>query len=246
MWKVVCMVQAVLIEDEEATRDFVKKNLVAEFAKNKEQLVLETYEDGRDFLKILGDAYHYDVLFLDIEMPGIDGLTLAKRIRTSMPHVLLVFVSGRDRYVFKSFEVQPFRFIRKQEFLKQAPDLVRDLLGAIRTATRRAIYLTEPGTGDIYSFDVNSLLYVEARRKECRVVADTGASMIRCPFRAIAEQLEPWRFIQCHRSYLVNWRAIYRIGRSEILLTSGESIPLSRGMRENVHREFMRIVEEES
>lgn len=64
-----------------------------------------------------------------------------------MPHVLLVFVSGRDQYVFKSFEVQPFRFIRKQEFLEQLPDLVGDLLHAIHANGRRAIYLTEPGTG---------------------------------------------------------------------------------------------------
>lgn len=240
------MIQAVLIEDDETTRGFMRKHLVSEFAKHNEQLVLETYEDGTGFLKTLGDAYHYDVLFLDIEMPGMDGLTLARRIRVSMPHVLLVFVSGREQYVFKSFEVQPFRFIRKQEFLEQLPDLAADLLRAIRSSSKRVIYLTEPGTGDIYSFDVNSLLYVEARRKECRVVTDAGASMIRCPFRALAEQLEPWRFIQCHRSYLVNWRAIYRIGRSEVLLSSGESIPLSRGLRERVHKEFMQVIEEES
>ena len=228
------MIQAVLIEDDETTRGFMRKHLVSEFAKNNEQLVLETYEDGTGFLKTLGDAYHYDVLFLDIEMPGMDGLTLARRIRVSMPHVLLVFVSGREQYVFKSFEVQRFRFIRKQEFLEQLPDLAADLLRAIRSSSKRVIYLTEPGTGDIYSFDVYSLLYVEARRKECRVVTDAGATMIR------------WRFIQCHRSYLVNWRAIYRIGRSEVLLSSGESIPLSRGLRERVHEEFMQVIEEES
>jgi len=240
------MVQAVLIEDDEPTRSFMSKHLASEFANNNERLVLETHENGTSFLKTLGDSYHYDVLFLDIEMPGMDGLTLARKIRVSMPHVLLVFVSGRDQYVFKSFEVKPFRFIRKQEFLDQLPDLVDSLLREIRSNSKRIIYLTEPGTGDIYSFDVASLQYVEARRKECRVATDMGATMIRCPFRAIAEQLEPWRFIQCHRSYLVNWRAIYRIGRSEVLLASGESIPLSRGLRERVHKEFIHVIEEES
>ena len=239
------MVHAVLVEDDDTTREFLKRALTDEFSRKSEQVMIETYADGMGFLRTLGDAYHYDVLFLDIEMPGMDGLAVAKRIRATMPHALLVFVSGKDQWVFRTFEVQPFRFIRKEDFAAELPKLASDLLQAIRSNNRHTIYLTEPASGDIYSFDVNALLYVEARRKECRVVTDVAETMLRCPLRSMMGQLEPWNFIQCHRSYLVNWRAIYRIGKTGIRLTNGEEIPLSRGSRERVQQEFMRIVERE-
>lgn len=239
------MVQAVLIEDDDATRDYLEHALVEEFARRNERLWVATYADGPSFLRTLGDSYHVDVLFLDIEMPGMDGLTLAKRIRTIMPHVLLVFVSGREQWVFRTFEVQPFRFVRKQTFRSELPDLVSALISALASTRQRVIYLTEPGTEDIFSFDVSALHYVEARRKECRVVADSGETMLRCPLKVLREQLEPWDFIQCHRSYLVNWRSIYRVGKTEIVLANGEMIPVSRGLRDQVRQEFMRVVERE-
>ena len=236
------MYQAVIIEDDPDTRDFLKKYLIASFSARQEDLRLETYPNGESFCKAAGDSSHYDIFFLDIEMPGINGLALASRIRTLMPHALIVFISGEEQWVFQAFEVQPFRFIRKQDFLARLPNLTEDLLARLSEDNRRIICLTEPGTGDLYSFDIQSLLYAEAQRKDCRLVSTGSETILRCPFRLIREQLRPWHFLQCHRSYLVNWRAIYQIGRTEIRLTNGEILPLSSSLSERIHKEFLEIV----
>lgn len=239
------MVQAVLVEDECNTRQFIAEQLKIEFSRQNEELQIAAYESGERFWQVLQEYYHYDILFLDIEMPGIDGIALAEKIRKIMPHMLLVFISNQEQLVFKSFEVQPFRFIRKQEFMAQLPHLTMDLLEKIREENRRVIYLTEPGTGDLYSFDIYSLLYVEAQRKDCRLVTSSGETLLRSTIGYLREQLSAWRFIQCHRSYLVNWLAVRHIGKTEIYLTNGTQIPLSRGLAKKVQEQFMHIVQSE-
>lgn len=178
-------------------------------------------------------------------MPGIDGIALAEQIRKIMPHTLLVFISNQEHLVFKSFEVQPFRFIRKQEFLEQLPGLTKALLQKLHDNSRRVIHLTEPGTGNIYAFQVNDLLYAEAQRKDCRVVTSSGETLLRSTISCLAQQLSAWNFIQCHRSYLVNWRVIRRIGKADICLNDGTLIPLSRGLVKQVQEQFMRIIQTE-
>ncbi|MBR2810956.1 MAG: response regulator transcription factor [Solobacterium sp.] len=239
------MLKTVLIEDEDDVRRYLTRQLKAAFAALHEELQVLEYPDGESFLKRMSGCLDSDVLFLDIEMPGMDGITLAERIRRSMPHVLIVFISSQDQLVFRSFTVQPFRFVRKQYFDRELEGLVKDLAEAVKQRRKTMIYLTEPGTGDIYSFDLAELLYVEAQRKDCRLVSRSGEQWIRCPLRSIKEKLEPCHFLACHRSYLVSWRAVYRIGKTDILLVNNETLPLSRGLAESFKADFIRLTRTE-
>ena len=166
------MFQAVMIEDDETTRGFLAEQLQKAFSEHHEELHISGYESGEAFLRTMGDAYHYDILFLDIEMKGMDGITLAGRIRRILPQALLVFISSQEQLVFRSFEVQPFRFIRKQDFSADLSRLTEALLEKLRSENRRMIVLTEPGTGDLYSFDINDLLPFWGFFFDLRLIAD--------------------------------------------------------------------------
>ena len=239
------MFQAVMIEDDETTRGFLAEQLQKAFSEHHEELYISGYESGEAFLRTMGDAYHYDILFLDIEMKGMDGITLAGKIRRILPQALLVFISSQEQLVFRSFEVQPFRFIRKQDFSADLSRLTEALLEKLRSENRRMIVLTEPGTGDLYSFDINDLLYVEAQRKDCRLAGRAGDTIIRCTLGYLQNQLTGRGFLPCHRSYLVNARAIYQIGKNTVRLTTGEELPLSRGCAASARQQFMELINQE-
>lgn len=239
------MLKAALIEDDAVIRSFISEKLKNGFKQHHELIEIVQYEDAQAFLKRLTSTTHYDILFLDIEMPGMDGITLASKIKAIFPHALIVFISSQDQLVFRSFEVQPFRFIRKNYFEKEMEKLILDILAKIHEKSKNIIYITEASTGDIYSFDVNDLLYAEAQRKDCRMVTASRDTLIRCTMNDMKNNLEPWGFIQCHRSYLVNWRAIYQIGKSEIQLINHTVIPLSRSLSSKVHGQFISLVQSE-
>lgn len=239
------MLQAALIEDEQNTREYLSYRIKEAFHQFQEEIEIFEYENADRFLQRLTIAAHYDILFLDIEMPGMDGITLAGEIRKILPHALIIFISSQEQLVFKSLEVQPFRFLRKQLFDKEILQIVPDIQNKVRKNHQHMIYLTESSTGDIYSFDSFELLYVEAQRKDCRLKTFEKDTLIRSTINNMKEKLEPWGFIQCHRSYLVNWRAIYQITKSEVILINNERIPLSRGLSAQVHSQFIRIVQKE-
>lgn len=110
------MIQAAIVEDEKEARVYLRNNLVRAFAERNRNLAVDLFADGQEFFSMFEKHYHYDVLFLDIEMSGLSGFEICRRVREIKPDMLVVFISGREELVFQSFEVQPFRFIRKGSF----------------------------------------------------------------------------------------------------------------------------------
>lgn len=103
------------------------------------------------------------------------------------------------------------------------------------------IFITEPGSGDIFSFDIRNIFYVEAQRKNCLIVTTVGNSIVQCKISDMEEYLVPHGFIKIHRSYLVNCRYIFYIGKSSLQLTSGQELPISRGKVDEVKEGFRRF-----
>ncbi|MDO4853073.1 MAG: LytTR family DNA-binding domain-containing protein [Clostridia bacterium] len=236
------MFQAAIVEDEASIRSSLQRALSEQFTAQNISVSFDEYADGDSFLHSFSEGYHYDMLFLDIEMPGTDGIAAAKCVRERNEQILIVFISSRESLVFDTFTVQPFRFIRKSRLSESLPELVNALVLRLRKSKDHKIFLTEPGTGDLYSFDPDKLLYVEAQRKDCRFVTVSGETLIRCPFGYAERVLEASAFIKAHRSYLVNPAAIFYVGKTELTLTDRSTIPISRDRVNEVKEQFMAYI----
>lgn len=119
------------------------------------------------------------------------------------------------------------------------PSLIDALEAKLRESGRNILRISEPATGDVYSFDVSQILYIEAQRKDCCINTSSGKTVIRCQFSFLEELLTPYRFIKTHRSYLVNSHHIFYIGRNHLVLTNKEEIPISRGKIDEVKKKFL-------
>ena len=84
----------------------------------------------------------------------------------------------------------------------------------------------------------------EAQRKDCRLVSDQGESLLRVKFMDLEEKLLPLGFLKIHRSFLVNPRYIFRIGKTSLVLTSGEELPISRGRAEEIKTAYLHYLSE--
>ena len=175
-------------------------------------------------------------------MPGINGIELCRRIRQSYPDSLVIFISNKEELVFQTFEVQPFRFIRKNHFLKELEQLVLAISRELSSREGIQISVQELHSSTIYTWNINQKLYVEALAKRCQVVTEHGTTNLQYRFMNFENQLTPHGFLKPHRSFLINYKYISVIEKDTVLLDNGERIPLSRNRAAEVKQQFIQYI----
>lgn len=166
----------------------------------------------------------YQLILLDIEMRGIDGIETAKRLRKLLPDCYIIFITSHDEFALTGYEVAAFRYLVKPV----QPEKLTEAISAVRAELSDHITLhVEDGPVEAL-LRVKDIYYIEAQDKRVRVVLkDTAFSDCR-GIDEIERALAGEDFFRVHRSYLINFRYVARLDKNEILLVSGEQIPLSR------------------
>lgn len=189
----------------------------------------------------------YDLIFLDIQMPGINGMETARKIREKDDKVRLVFTTGISDYLQEGYEVEALRYLLKP----LAQDKVWECLDKLLQEPQEApqlLFQTEEGVVKLQEQEIE---YLEARghytichlqpgkQVSDRIGENAEELLLRESFSGICDRLAQRPFIRCHRSYLCHIAHIHRVEKTEILLESGNRIPVSRRMYETVVKAFI-------
>lgn len=190
------------------------------------------------------ETRRYDLLLLDIDMPGIDGISLGRGLRERRDQVDILFISNREDLVFDSLRVNPVGFIRKSRFLEDMSDVVGQYLESRRRRCRRSVAVLKEGAS-VRPVPVASICYVEGQRKR-QLVHVEGEERPIALLRTMAEledELSGEGFIRIHKGYLVNYRFIQMIERGEVVLSTGERLPMSRRKDRETKDRLMELVQ---
>ena len=234
------MFHAAICEDEPEISKYIEKTLASEFKKVGIEISFEVFNNGNRLIKMIDEHYHFDILFMDIEMPEIDGISICRKIRQINSETLVVFISNKDELVFSSFEVQPFRFIRKSHYDSLLPSLVASIQTEMARRHPNIVQIKEPGSKDLFSFDISQIMYVEAQGKNCMIVTTKGSTTIKTKLMDIETQLAEYDFLKPHRSYLVNYKYISKVRKNDLELTDHSIIPISRGHVDEMKNKFLK------
>lgn len=201
-------------------------------------------EDGDAVLRALESAAHPDVVFLDVRMPGLDGLSLVQRYAELPP---IVFVTAYEQYAVQAFEVNAVDYLLKpvrQERLAAALERVRSRQLADRDAISRALAAARPvaplaiprvvssARGVIRLFDARDITRFWASEKYTVFRADGADQLTEEPLSALESRLAPHGFLRVHRAELVRADAIRALrsdaGFHAISLCDGQDARVSR------------------
>lgn len=237
-------IRAAICEDEIGIRDYLESELHKAFAEKQVTLLTQTYDSGEELLVDFRPETPAQIYFMDIEMPGRSGIDICREIVSLAPAALIVFISNKEELVFKSLEVRPFRFVRKNHFQEEAEPLVRDILRELHSRRPSCISIQEQNSPRIVSVNVGELQYVEVFLKHCTLHTARETISVKVSLAELEKLLAGRGFVKPHRSFLVNYRYIFSIDRESLILDDQTEIPMSRRKTEEIKREFLRLSRE--
>ena len=187
-----------------------------------------------------------DLVFLDIQMPQMDGLTLARTLGRTMPAV--VFVTAYDEYALGAFEVHALDYLLKPysaDRFRSALVHAREHLGARQKPGahsppyERRDRLVIKSSGRIYFVRTRDIDWCEANGNYVRLHVGAQTHLVRGTMAHIESQLDPAQFVRIHRSTIVNVDRIQELqssfgGEYVVLLHDKTRLTLSRGYREGL------------
>lgn len=181
------------------------------------------------------DIALYDVLFLDIDMPEIDGLTFAKKIATLSNPPLIIFITHRADKVYDVFSVRPFEFIKKDEFNNKIKSVIKRLITYI-TKEKKEIYF-KTTVGDI-ALTISKIMYCESQDHACNIYTKDTSYKSWTKLSEIENKINCIHFINISKSILVNMEHILKIDGAKITLQNDKEIYSSRRNIKQVKDQF--------
>ena len=226
------MIKIAVCDDEQIICDMLTKAVSAHMGQINEPYEIDAFFNAAGLLQSLS---HYNILLLDIQMPGLNGLMLAKRLREAESRSALIFVTALKEHVFDAFEVEATDYICKPidgERLSKALDRA---LQKVKTDGEKCLFIKTLNWSK--SVKLSTIYYCEAMNRKVYLYTQNGVVDYYAKIEELEKQLD-YRFVKCHRSYLVNLDYLTQYSDGQITLENGTNIPVSR-LRHPVFMEAM-------
>lgn len=224
-----------IVDDSTTDAEFVQGILNYYAELRQANIQAEVFPSAEAFLFRYAEDKDWDILLLDIEMGAMDGVTLAKKIRLGNDSVQIVFITGFADYISEGYEVSALHYLMKP-VNENKLFAVLDRAAAAMQKAERVILLTVGG--EMLRLPISQVQYVEAFSHTVAIITGTDTIQVKMPISEV-EKLLGEEFIRCHRSYLVGLKHIARLSKTEVILDSGKTLPLSRGAAPLVHKAFI-------
>lgn len=194
-------------------------------------LEVERFPSAQAFLFRWEERRDFDVLLLDIEMDGMDGVKLARAVRRENDDVQIVFVTGYTDYIAEGYEVSALHYLTKPVNEEKLLQVLTRAVGRLKR-NEKALTLVLPD--QTVRLPLPQVRYLEVVHNYVTVHAGRDYSVKR-PLSELEKELDG-RFFRVGRSYILNLAFVRRASRTEAELTTGERIPLPRGQYDKLNR----------
>lgn len=200
-----------------------------------------TYTQSSNLLyDITDDHFFYDLILLDIEMPGITGMELSGKIKPYLPNVKIIFITLHIEYAIDAFELSIFRYVPKNDLANRLVSAVLDAARLIELEAGKE-YIIQT-TGRMEKIPYKDIFYIQRDGgKNSMIFSRLGTSKVRKSLQKVYEELQTQEFIYIDRGYIVNIIQIMKISDCMAYLKNGKALPISRSRLQEVKKQINRF-----
>ena len=235
------MLRIAICDDEQREIEIAKKNVQLYFASHPE-LNAEIYEysSAMELLSQIEDQGSFDILLMDIFMPGIHGMEAAQQLRKNKNNCQIIFLTTSRDYAVEAFAVNAVHYIMKPYSVPDFFDAMDKAVG--KAAENNKQYLSIFNRGHVYALDLKAVLYVESINHSQFVYSLNERPIeLRMTLSELFETLShsDYDFYRVGKAYIVNLKQIRQISAKEMVFNGGKCLPVPRGAFNNLKNEYM-------
>ena len=217
------MIHIAICDDEKHMSDHIRAMASDFFRKKNREICFRTFSSGEELLSYDGQI---DILFLDIQMKGMDGMETARKLRDSKFRGFLIFITVLKEMVFQSFEVQAYDYLVKPVDEKQFEKTMERLYASMQNTGEDSLLVQKGYEGRIIQKD--EIVFCEVIDRKIYLNLTSGEVV---DYYERIENLETKlgsHFFRCHRSYLINLKHLKGYKNGTAYMDNGKEVPVSR------------------
>lgn len=179
----------------------------------------------------------FDLFLLDIEMPELDGLELARWLYACGARDCVVFITGNPEHALAGYSAHPLHYLLKPVSDAQIEEVLR-----LARDIQQPPYILLENSQRSLNLPISEVRYIESSNHGINIALADGVRFFRVGLREIEQRLPAASFARCHRSYLVNLAWAERTCRYTLILRDGTNLPISRSCRAEFQSALVRYL----
>ncbi|HBK02062.1 MAG TPA: hypothetical protein DDY77_03410 [Clostridiales bacterium] len=216
------------------------------FAKYDSTCSIDSFPYAKKLQETIADKV-YDIIFLDIEMPEMDGISLGRYIRNKYRGDVdteIVYISNREDKVFDTFDIRPLGFIRKRNFVNDCIHVIRLYLS--QHAYKKSEFVEIKSGSSIVKMNMRDIIYLECLKDYQYIYTLKEAPVkIKTTMTTLEELLSAYGFIRIHKGYIVNYKFIQAIDKRNVILLAGNkeyTLPVSGAKLTEIRKLYLKLM----
>lgn len=218
-----------ICEDEEVHRKILRTYLNRTLSSQQYRLI--EFSSGEELL--INYPHSIDILLLDVQMKGINGLETARKVRKFDTNVNIIFTTAIIDFIQQGYEVKAFRYLLKpikyEEFAKNILECIEE----VNENNKNYLAFKDSDLCEIIRITINSILYIETDSRFVLIHTDNKIYRSTNSLNKLEQDLIGSKFYRCHRSYLINLMKVKKIKSSTVVIKD-EEILVSRYKMKNL------------
>ena len=230
------LISIAIVDDDEGELRCIEKTVTYAFQKLNITYTVQAFQSARAMLQYQKTkAQPFDAVFLDIDMPDVNGMDAAEELDQQEHGTEIVFVTNHDELVYKAYRFKAIGFIRKKHMDSEIDEIIEVLISILR---RKRKHLTFQDAGKIIHIRLDDIIFIHSDDHYAEVFTVHGKEVIRESLNTIESSYGSFGLIRIHMRYLVNYKYIYSIEKKTITLQDRQQLPLSRSRSGTVKELF--------
>lgn len=229
------IVQCAIIDDQTNDIEIIKNAVKSIWFDMDSRVCISTYSNPEDPDIMKG----FNLYIIDIDMPGLNGFELAKKIYEPYPNAVIVFCTMHDNLVFDSFQLNAFYFVRKSHLHE---DMIYCLKKFNTVFQEPGFYVAKTSDG-LEKLNLSDIVYCEVNHNDLYIhLSDSSEKRERKPIWKTALELNPYGFELVGKSYLINFSHVLKMNETSFITTNNQEIRIPKSQMKALRLKYLQYI----